>query len=174
LDNPKLLIAAYREGLGLAAVTLVKDERGARLITAAPGASPQPGEVVQTRWWCKSTHQAQSLVERVARALRTARPDDAEAVSRWRRAVSDTARRLGIMLRSDEEIAREAAAVIARLEAEMAAQQRAGTLKSVNRGYRDYRLEASARGEKVLRYADWMARYKARLVREIAANLRAL
>jgi hypothetical protein len=78
------------------------------------------------------------------------------------------------MLRSDEEIRREAMAVIARLEQEVAAQQRAGALKSVNRSYRDYRLAASARGEKVLRYVQWMERYKAKLVRDIAQNLRSL
>jgi hypothetical protein len=77
-------------------------------------------------------------------------------------------------LRSDEEVARDAIAVVARLDQEIAAQQRAGGLKSVNRGYRDYRLAASARGEKVLRYADWMERYKAKLVRDIAQNMRSL
>ena len=31
---------------------------------------------------------------------------------------------------------------------------------------------ASAHGEKILRYADWIERYKVDLIREIAANLR--
>lgn len=50
--------------------------------------------------------------------------------------------------------------------------QRSGGLKSVNQSYRNYRLETSARGERVLPYAAWLDRYKADLVREIAANLR--
>jgi hypothetical protein len=173
LNTPKALIAAYHDGLGLAAVTLVVDENGARLINAAE-ASLASGAPMQARWWCKSVQQAEWLVESTARLARTTQADGADAVSRLRGAINNAAKRLGIVLRSDDEIAGEAAAVIARLEAEIAAQQRAGSLKSVNRGYRDYRLQASARGEKVLRYADWMARYKAKLVREIAQNLRAL
>jgi hypothetical protein len=160
--------------LGLAAVTLVVNENGARLVKAAAEASPNSGAAVQGRWWCKSAQQADWLIEGVARAMRNAQWDDADAVSRFCSGVTDAAKGLGIVLRADDEIAGEAAAVVARLEAEIAAQQRAGTLKSVNRGYRDYRLEASARGEKVLRYADWMARYKAKLVREIAQNLRSV
>ena len=50
--------------------------------------------------------------------------------------------------------------------------QRSGGLKSVNKSYRSYRLETSARGERVLPYATWLDRYKAGLVREVAANLR--
>ena len=173
MNTPKAFIAAYREGLGLAAVMLVVDEDGARLVNAAADAPLERGAAVQARWWCKSA-QAEWLIESAARLARAAQQDHADAASRLRRAVISAAKRLGIVLRSDDEIAGEAAAVIARLEAEMAAQQRAGGLKSVNRGYRDYRLEASTRGEKVLRYADWMARYKANLVRDIAQNLRAL
>jgi hypothetical protein len=174
LNTPKALIASYREGLGLAAVTLVVNENGACLVNAAADAPLDSGRAMQARWWCKSVQQAEWLVESAARLARTTQADGADAVSRLRGAINNAAKRLGIVLRSDDEIAGEAAAVIARLEAEIAAQQRAGSLKSVNRGYRDYRLQASARGEKVLRYADWMARYKAKLVREIAQNLRAL
>jgi hypothetical protein len=72
---------------------------------------------------------------------------------------------------SPEEIRRDALAAVARVEDEIARMQRAGELKSVNRSYRAYRLEAAARGERVLPYPAWMSRYKADLVREIAAAL---
>ena len=73
---------------------------------------------------------------------------------------------------SDDEIRRDAMAVAARVDAELARLQACGGLKSVNASYRQYRLAASARGEPAIRYADWMDRYKADLIREIAENLR--
>jgi hypothetical protein len=73
---------------------------------------------------------------------------------------------------SDEEIRAAAVVVATRVEAEIARLHAAGGLKSINKSYRQYRLDASARGERVMRYADWMDRYKADLIREIAANLR--
>ena len=73
---------------------------------------------------------------------------------------------------SDDQIYNDAMMIADRVDAEIGRMQRSGELKSVNTSYRDYRLAASARGERVLRYADWMGRYKAQLVREIAANLR--
>ena len=73
---------------------------------------------------------------------------------------------------SDDEICDGAMLVAARVDREIERMQRAGKMKSVNTSYRNYRLEASQRGERVLRYAEWMERYKANLVREVAANLR--
>ena len=73
---------------------------------------------------------------------------------------------------SDAELRAGALAVAARVDAEIARLQAGGGLKSVNTSYRRYRLETSARGERVLRYADWMDRYKADLIREIAGNFR--
>jgi len=73
---------------------------------------------------------------------------------------------------SDEAIRRDALAVAARVDAEIARLCAAGGLKSVNKSYRQYRLDASARGERAMSYADWMDRYKADLIREVAANLR--
>ncbi|MGA8076380.1 MAG: hypothetical protein WB868_03200 [Xanthobacteraceae bacterium] len=73
---------------------------------------------------------------------------------------------------SEAEICRGAADVAVRVDAEMARLQAAGGLKSVNTSYRQYRLQTTARSERVMRYADWMDRYKADLIREIAANLR--
>ncbi len=172
LDSPTDLIVAYREGLGLAAVTLIAGESGAQLMCSADEAALAAGERVQARWWCKNLEQAECLVQAARRGARQSGVASRHIASQPDRAVCETAKRLGIALRSDEDVAGEAAAVIARLEQEIAVQQRAGTLKSVNRGYRDYRLAASARGEKVLRYAQWMERYKAKLMRDIAHNLR--
>jgi hypothetical protein len=169
LNTPKLLIAAYREGMGLAPVILIAGENGAWLMCSAEEPVLEAGEVVHARWWCKSAQQAEWLVDALAPAVQK---NDSDATSRLGQAVVTAAKRLGIALRSDEEIAAEAGAVIARLEQEIAAQQRAGALKSVNRAYRDDRLAATARSEKVIRYAEWMERYKAKLVRDIAQNLR--
>ena len=73
---------------------------------------------------------------------------------------------------SEAELHAGALRVAARVAREIERMQRAGELKAVNASYRDYRLKAAARGEKILRYVDWMERYKATLIREIAANLR--
>ncbi len=73
---------------------------------------------------------------------------------------------------SEAQLCSDALAVADRVTAEIDQMQRSGGLKSVNQSYRNYRLETSARGERVLPYAAWLDRYKARLVREIATNLR--
>jgi hypothetical protein len=66
----------------------------------------------------------------------------------------------------------KAMTVVARVEAEIERLQRSGELKSVNKSYRAYRIEASARGEKTLRYDEWMGKYRENLVRQLAAALR--
>jgi hypothetical protein len=73
---------------------------------------------------------------------------------------------------SDDQLCSDALAVAARVSTEIEQMQRSGGLKAVNQSYRNYRLETSARGERVLPYMAWLDRYKADLVREIAANLR--
>ena len=87
-------------------------------------------------------------------------------------AVEAAAKRLRIGLYSDDEICADADGIIARVEEEIENLKSAGQLKSVNQSYRAYRLETSARGEKAAPYADWLNKYKADLVRELAAALR--
>ena len=81
-------------------------------------------------------------------------------------------RRLNVLLQSDDEVADEAALVAARVRAEMQKLQQSGGLKSVNQAYRDYRIEATARGERIVRYAEWMRKYEENLVRQAACALR--
>jgi hypothetical protein len=161
------LIAAYCEGLELAAVLLVAGVDSLHLLAVGHDGEAvlETSEIVTARWWCRRRSQADGIVAAVRLTRATSAGQAQESVAR-------TAKRLGVSLSSDEEIAEEAMRAITRLDAEIERQMQTGALKSVNKSYRAYRLEASARGESVLRYADWMERYKANLVREIAANLR--
>ena len=87
-------------------------------------------------------------------------------------AIAAAAERLGIALYADDEVAADAAAIVARIDDEIGRLQQAGGLKSINRSYRTYRMESSARGERVMRYAEWINKYKENLVRQLAAALR--
>lgn len=169
------LVAAYRAGLGLAAVAAIGGAAGIRIVAIAPGGEdlPTAAGMVQARWWCRRAADA----ERVAAA----------ATLRWRRReslagpdatllpnkeIAAAAKHLRVTLYSDDEISLEAAAIIAHVDEQLETLQRSGELKFVNRSYRVYRIESSARGEKVLPYADWLNKYKENLVRQLAAALR--
>jgi hypothetical protein len=179
------LIAAYREGLGLAAIAAVHEGSRIGIVVigeaAANAASRTPG-VIAARWWCRHARDAERVaVAATARLSRCESQDDVAGSSRSAyspamhdvsAAVEGVAKRLRIMLYSDDEICADAERVIARVEEELENLKRAGELKSVNQSYRAYRLQASARGEKAARYADWFNQYKANLVRELAAVLR--
>jgi len=99
---------------------------------------------------------------------------NAQEISLAATAVADAARRYGVALFADDEIAAHAAEIAARIDAELQKLKDSGGLKSVNQAYKAYRIETSGRGERVLRYDEWMRRYRADLVRQAAAALRAL
>jgi len=80
--------------------------------------------------------------------------------------------RLKVGLQTDCDLLAEADVVVARVDKEIERLQRSGELKSVNSSYRTYRMQASARGEKIIRYADWINKYKENMVRALAAALR--
>jgi len=161
------MAAAYREGLSLAAVVAVQGADGARIIAFAPDSDGAPaGKQLLVRLWCRREAEAECVAAAAVRVLR--RTPDCDAGE----AIRSVAKMLGVVVQTDDEIAAEAMAVAARIALEMRKQQQSGDLKSVNQAYRSYRLEASARGERALRYDAWMQRYREDLVRQVAATMR--
>lgn len=180
------LVAAYRQGLGLAAVAVIRGAGGIRIAAIGLGGDAGPSaaqDTIEQQWWCRRAAEAERLA--------------AAAMARWRRhesraaaanpaasaashdlpaaiaaAVETAAQRLAIVAYSDQDIAREAEGIIARVEDEIEKLRQAGELKAINRAYRAHRMQASARGEKVLPYAEWLNKYKQNLVRQLAAALR--
>jgi hypothetical protein len=161
------MAAAYREGLGLAAVIAVQEERGMRIVAHPPGgAEAATDRQEDIRLWCRREAEAVCIAAAATKVLRRKPDGNAED------AVLSAAEKLGIAVQTDEEVAGEAAIVAARIALEMQKQQQSGGLKSVNQAYRNYRLEATARGERALRYDAWMRRYREEIVRQVAAALR--
>ena len=185
-DDSGDLVAAYREGLGLAAVVVIGGPANLRIKVAA---SDEDGDGARARWWCRGAAEAGCVAAAAARQLRheskkqpvgaaaaiavaAGQPDESEAISLGTAAVLAAADKLGVLLQSDHEIAEQAGAVIARIEAELQQQRACGGLKAVNQAYRAYRLDSSARGARVERYDEWMRKYRQNLVRQVAAALR--
>jgi hypothetical protein len=179
------LRAAYRKGLGLAAivVTCEGDAEQVVAITAAhAGAVTRDERAFIARFWCRRAADADRVALAAIARLRRRESHDgpggsspsasAPAANDLRTATEAAAKRLRVALFSDDEIDAEADAVIARVEAEIENLKDAGQLKSVNQSYRADRLAAPARGERAAPYADWFNKYKADLVRALAATLR--
>ena len=177
------VVAAYREGLGLAGIVIAGEAAGARVVAVGPSdTDPDADGNIRMRWWCERAADAERVASAAALRMRklelrasgaSSLPVLAEdSCALARDAVLAAARRLNALLQSDEEIAAEAAVVAERVDAEVERMQQRGELKSVNQAYRKYRLEATARGERVMSYAEWMRNYKENLVRKAASEMR--
>lgn len=173
------LIAAYREGLGLAAIAIVRDPHATCVAALAAGQNETfpAEEAVARRWWCRraeeATRVAASAMRRSQRRdLPGREPAAATPDVELAALIEQTAARLNVALYCDAQITGEADTAIARVEAELERLRQAGELKSVNASYRTYRLQASVRGDRALPYAEWFNTYKATLVRELANTLR--
>jgi hypothetical protein len=174
-------ILAYREGLALACITIICDAAGTRISATAP--IDHEGDSIRARWWCRraadagrvavaAMRQTRRRVSRDAGMLSAHKPPAEDSRSVACDAVLAAASRLNVVLQSDDEIAAEALLVAARVDAEIEKLQQSGGLKSLNKSYRSYRLEANARGERIVRYREWMRRYRDNLVRQAARALR--
>jgi hypothetical protein len=162
------LIAAYREGLGVVAVVLTGE--GGEVWVAADQNIP---EGASRHWWCRNAAEAKRVVTVVNASLRRKSASSTSAAA-LRDAIQRAAKSLNVDLRSDQDITGEAVVVIDRVAAEFDQLRNAGGLRPVNKSYRDYRLAAAARGERVVPYAQWMCAYQKNLVRKAAFTLRYL
>jgi hypothetical protein len=168
--------AAYREGLGLAAIAVLCDGEGTRIVALSPGedVALSAGESAEARWWCRRADDAARVAASAGRMLRresNGAGGSADA-SRAEAAVLAAAKKLNVALHSEQDIGDAAMTIAARVDAELQQQHESGGLKSINKAYRSYRLDSSARGERVLRYDEWMRKYREKLVRQIASALR--
>jgi hypothetical protein len=180
------VVAAYREGLSLAGIAIACEPAGVQIVAIGPSeANPEAETITQICWWCLRAADAERITSAAARRMRRLESragdaslargpaaEDSLALSQARDAMLATARRLNVLLRSDDEIADEAGVVAASIDAEVERMQQSGELKSVNQAYRKYRIEATGRGERIMSYAEWMRKYKEDLVREAASALR--
>jgi hypothetical protein len=169
------LVAAFREGFGLAAIVVIDGPEGVRIAAAAPGAEIicAPAETVHCLWWCPRAFGAASIAAAAAARLHNRETCDGAALSACQ-AVVRAAKQRNVDLHSDEEILDQATAVIARIDDELELLRQSGDLRPVNKSYQSYRCEAAAKGERVVPYAQWMLGYKEELVRKLAATLRYL
>jgi hypothetical protein len=182
-----VLIAAYREGLAPSCIRIVRDAGGARVSAIAPGNGELDGEVdTQLRLWCRRVADADYVAKAAMARLRRLKSHekgcspnapaagDSDSLSQARDAVLAAAHKLGIALQFDEEIADEAMGLVALADAEIEVLRRSGKFRSVTRDYAEYRRQAKARGERPMRYVDWMLKYRADFVREAARELRGI
>jgi hypothetical protein len=170
------LIGAYCDGLGLAAVAAIIHPAGIQIVASDSANSAGSASGATLRWWCRAGDAGRVAAGATARLgrleSRDTAPNGLAALDVAARAIDAAATRLGVGLHSDAEIAQQAASVVARVDEELARSRDTGRLKAVNQSYRSYRLQASARGEKVAPYARWVNEYRHNLVRQIAAALR--
>jgi hypothetical protein len=169
------LVAAFREGFGLAAIAVIDGPDGVRVAAAQPGAEIvcAPAETVHCRWWCPRAFEAASIATAVAARLHNRETCDGVASSACH-AVTRTAKLRNVSLYSDDEILEQATAAIARIDDELERLRQSGGLRPINKSYQSYRHDAAAIGERVVPYAQWMLGYKEELVRKLAATLRYL
>jgi hypothetical protein len=181
-----MLQEAYREGLGLAGLAVVRSAGATCIIATGDGDQDagQGARDIAASWWCRRAVDAARVAAAATARLRRLESQDAApgqpaadvdvSPKDVAAAIAQAAKRLHVIPFTDQQISAEADKVIARVEEEIETLQRAGQLKSVNQSYRAYRMDAAARGQKAASYADWFNKYKAKLVHELAATLRTL
>jgi hypothetical protein len=162
------MISEYITAFGMHCVVIASlgDRRfaghGADPLAAAKSIAAAIGRkfiCVDEIWWCGSAVGAYRLAGTISRQ---AGGD-----------VPSIARGLGLAVVADEVLKRRAAEAVTVAERELTEMQRNGGLRAINQAYRMMRLQNEARGENTPPYAVYLTAEKARIIRTVAAGVRA-
>jgi hypothetical protein len=123
------LLAAYREGLGLAGLVVIPGPGGTQVVTASDGRDHAPaslGDPVAAQWWCRRAADAERVAAAAPARLRRLESQDGTASrsavgssqppSDISAAIELAAKRLRVTLYSDEDISADAERAIVRVE----------------------------------------------------------
>jgi hypothetical protein len=186
------LVAAYCEGLGLTPIAVIRKTANRVYISAGGNRAdslPAPGDKIEAIWWCRRSADAARVADAATARLQRCESKHgasnlsaptsfdspgniSAALQRADKAIAAAARQCNVTLYTDEETLAAAKAMIARVDEEIGRLRQTGELRSVNRSYRSYRTEAVVRGESAMPYIKWLNKYKANLLRQLAATLR--
>ena len=174
-------------------VAVIDGAAGVQIIAGEGADAPAIAtpQTVDARWWCRRAADAERVATAARRRLRRCAgceagsnapitgcgnpPENiAVSVSSAIESIAHAARALNVALHSQQDIFDATTELAGRVDREIERLRQSGGLRSVNKSYQAYRIETSGRGEKVMRYQEWMQRYRESLVRKLASALRYL
>lgn len=163
-------IAAYIDGLGLCAVSIVTRDQTGRPIKIRTG---QPGTPPVFQVFCETDNKAVALVCAARAAVAKTVPAlpyswldcSAEHAAEVIRATADQEQ---IQVETQDSIQAHAENAVAIFNLQFDNMRTTGGLNSVNKSYHEYRIKETSEGRNAQNYAAWMKNYKIRLIRAAA------
>lgn len=171
------LINVYIEALGLSWISIWADKAGAPVsqLQVGHGVLIDAGlpslSLFDTLWFEKEAHANfvfdHSLSE-VGVGLHSPFP---HAALDMRQRVAGIARDLGATWRTTTEVVNTAIEAVDEVERHITALNASGGLKSVNSGYKKYRIAMQTTGEAAVNYSAYLQRFKVKMTQKIAKNV---
>lgn len=170
MKRPERLARHYIRAAGLRAVYVATCCGKIRLgMTREPEARARDlkrGRAKQEAvFWCASASSAQRLIAAVMPSIEAGEHRRAGAVVA---ALRSAAREDMIALSDDATVQKRAAAVVADIDQRIKSMQASGHLRGLNADYREARADAARRGAPFMSYGEYLARYKIKLLYELA------
>jgi hypothetical protein len=137
------LIDAYISGLALAEVAIVGAGRQCRIHTGEPA----PGEIIQHRYFFKSSSHVDLLLATIGQDGMSGQPAAALAAL-----IEQTAAMLGARWQTPDTLRKLAGHQVDEIVERIKASGQRGALKHWNARYKQYRLAQGAKGEKAIGY----------------------
>jgi hypothetical protein len=157
------LIQTYISGLQLTEVAIVGAGKQCRIHTGGHG-EIAPGEIVQHRYFFKSSH--------VELVLLTIGPEglSAKPAAALAELIVQAAASIGAPYRSPAQVRKGAEVAVAEITERVRIANQRGGMKLINRKYRAYRQQQLAKGEKATSYAAFIEPFVATMVKQVAGR----